>query len=121
MHSLNKLSKESRLTAPASFQRVYKNAKRFRYQGITLLVCTNEFSFSRIGFSIPKKQISRAIDRNRIRRVIKEYFRVNKNKLTVNLDLVFIIYSTLAEYSNLEITQCLETLWEKLQRFYEKA
>lgn len=121
MLKLNNLGKELKLKDPISFQRVYKNATKFSLKGINLLACSNELSYSRIGLSIPKKQIPRAVDRNRIRRVVREYFRLRHKELAVHLDLVVVVYATLLELNNLEITKCLEVLWTKLINFYEKV
>jgi ribonuclease P protein component len=117
----NGFGAEFRLNTQANFQNVYKNAKKFRQGGISILTCQNQLTHSRIGISISKKQIPRAVDRNRIRRVIREYFRVQHKKLAVNIDMVFFAYSALLELNNLEITACLEVLWAKLISFYEKA
>ncbi len=117
----NRLGKELKLRAPSSFQKVYKNAQRFRFKGLNLLVCKNELPYSRIGIVISKKQIPKAVDRNRIRRVVREYFRVNQHELAICFDFIFVVYSELEGVSNLEITKCLEVLWTKLVRFYEKG
>ena len=95
MPDTNKFGKNFRLTTPQSFQRVFQNARRFRHLGISVLAIQNELASSRIGICIPKKQVPRSVDRNRIKRVIREAFRVKKNELSVNLDMVFLVYSAL--------------------------
>lgn len=45
-----------------------------------------EQEFSRLGLAIPKKKVRRAIDRNRIKRLIRENFR--KALITPKADLV---------------------------------
>ena len=35
----------------------------------------------KFGVSVPKKKIKRAVDRNRIKRKIREFYRLNKNDL----------------------------------------
>lgn len=114
----NKFAKETRLRSRENFQQVYKKAKRFRYDGLTALVCKNELTYSRIGISIPKRQIRRAVDRNRIKRVIRENFR-NRQKESSNIDVVFLIHASLLGLSNTEINACLEWLWSKVLKFCE--
>jgi ribonuclease P protein component len=121
VHKKNKLGKESRLSTAESFQQVFKNAKRFKTLGITVLTHRNHLTFSRIGISVPKRQVPRAVDRNKIRRHIRESFRIRKQQLTVNLDIVFLAYSEILEKNNDEIRTCLDFLWEKLNSFYEKV
>ncbi len=117
----NQLGHDDRLHSPKSFQHVYKNARKFRYQGICVLVCVNNVTCSRLGVSISKRQIKRAVDRNRIKRLIRECFRVNKNELGICLDMVFSVYSSLLELNNSEIIACLELLWTKVITFYERG
>ncbi|MBA2653596.1 MAG: ribonuclease P protein component [Gammaproteobacteria bacterium] len=116
-----KLEKDSRLAAAESFQKVYRNGRKFRHHGISVLVCQNELAHSRIGISVAKKQVPRAVDRNRIKRIVRESFRLRRDDLTANLDMVFLIYSTLLELSNHEIQLCLDFLWTKLISFYKKV
>lgn len=115
------LGKESRLSTPEQFRQVYQNARKFRFEGISLLACKNGLNHSRIAISIAKKQVSRAVDRNRIRRVIREYFRVHQKELPTNIDLICMVYSALSELSNFEITTCLEIPWTKLITFYKNV
>lgn len=81
----------------------------------------NDLAHSRIGISVPKKQVPRAIDRNRIKRLIRETFRLRHRDLLIHLDMVFLVYSTIVELSNEEIRACLNFLWEKLLGFYRKV
>lgn len=120
MHKPNKFGRESRLTTPASFRKVFSQAKKFRYDGITLLTCENDLPNSRIGICIPKKQVPRAVDRNRMRRIVREFFRAEQHNLTVNLDIVFLVYSSTLNASNVEIFACLKLVWSKLIGFFEK-
>jgi ribonuclease P protein component len=117
----NKLGKDSRLTTLESFQRVFKNAEKFSQLGIRVLVCKNELKFSRLGITIPKKQVPRAVDRNRIKRIIRESFRLRRHELFHSVDMVFLVYTTLLSLSNKEIRTCLDLLWAKLIVFCKKA
>jgi ribonuclease P protein component len=117
----NTLRKEARLTKTANFQQVFKHAKKFRYQGMSMFVRKNELTWSRLGICIPKKQVPQANQRNRIRRVIREYFRIRKNELITPIDMVFCAYRAVNELNNLEIRACLDFLWQKLIVFYKKV
>lgn len=77
-----------------------------------------------IGVSVSKKHFKKAVDRNRIKRLLREAYRLQKNDL---LDLVkakqlkgfvFFIYTdkTLPEYKIVfdAMTKCLETLKRKI-------
>ena len=106
-------SRELRLLTPEDFQPVFKKATPAVSPHITLLAKKNLKSYSRIGMAIPKKHIKKAVERNRIRRVLREYFRHNHQQLP-DIDLVVVAKSGIAELSNLELTLTMDKLWKKL-------
>ena len=51
-------------------------------------------------FYVPKKLLKKAVDRNKIRRRIKESYRLNKDKFTVDDDKTLVL-SLLYKYENI--------------------
>ena len=79
--------KEERLKSLIKIQKVIREGKVVRFGTIKicwmLITAEQEYSKSSIpqikaGFSVPKKKIKRAVERNQVRRKIKEIFRLNK-------------------------------------------
>lgn len=64
--------------------------------GLDLLSAPNGLDYPRLGMIVPKKIIATAVGRNRIKRVIREVFRLNQAEL-VGLDVVARIRSKSAE------------------------
>ena len=62
---------------------------------------TNDLTQPRLGYTIPKRGTPFAYRRNRIKRVIKEYFRLNSWKLP-NMDYVIILNKDLSDNLLLE-------------------
>ncbi len=83
------LSRAERLRTPAEFRRVY--ARRCTAADDWLLVygCGNELPYIRVGLSVGRKW-GKAWRRNRIKRLYREAFRLNKPDLPTGLDLVLI-------------------------------
>ena len=83
----------------------------------------NEKAGLQVGVSISKRNFKRAVDRNRIKRLLREAYRLQKNELIELLEekkkkgYVFFIYSDkqLPEYSTVfsTMTKCLEILKRK--------
>ncbi len=70
-------SREYRLLKAAEFSRVFSAAQRSsdRYFTVLARVSPATVSSSRLGLAIAKKQLRRSVDRNRIKRLVREYFR----------------------------------------------
>ena len=88
----------------SDFRRVYQKGKSFADRNMVIYTLKNGSNKSRIGISISKK-VGKANVRNRIRRYIKESYRLNiDEKIRPGLDIVFIarINSQNAEYRDIE-------------------
>jgi ribonuclease P protein component len=64
-----------------------KDGRRFRGARFSLYGRPNAVGLARIALVVPKKLVPRAVDRNRIRRIARETFRLRQEQL-VGLDLV---------------------------------
>ena len=70
------LPKESLLTKTWQYNHVYRNGKRLRGKGITLIFIANGNTEDRLGISISGVKL--ATSRNRTKRIIKEFYRSNR-------------------------------------------
>ena len=68
---------------------------------------------SRLGLVVSKKNISKAVERNRVKRVIRESFRKNKT-LIPNLDVVVLIRKGIDVLPNVVISSKMNSLWDAL-------
>ena len=112
-------SREQRLLNAGDFQRVFDNSKiKASTRELLILGATNSLGHSRIGFIIAKKNIRTAVHRNRIRRIIREYFRMHCHELNAqnSVDLVILARKGFDQRSNSEISSIFSSLWDKLVR-----
>ncbi|MGM0552353.1 MAG: ribonuclease P protein component [Pseudomonadota bacterium] len=80
--------RDARLLTGRDYQRVFAEAVRVRGRNLTLLYRVHEVNGSaRLGLAIGKRQVRRAVDRNRIKRIVREAFRQRRSGLPV-VDLV---------------------------------
>jgi ribonuclease P protein component len=67
-------------------------APDLKYSGALFLLIgrANGLAFNRLGVTITKKASPRAVDRNRVKRIVREFFRLNTAAWPQGFDLVFI-------------------------------
>jgi ribonuclease P protein component len=85
-------SKRKRLLRNEDFKAVLQQNRKAGDGLMTLYVAENSFGFSRIGISVGKGY-GNAVARNRLKRLLKEVFRQNQNRIPGSLDYVIIISS----------------------------
>ncbi|PBH43664.1 ribonuclease P protein component [Clostridioides difficile] len=78
------------LKKDSDFRKVYKHGKSFANKYLVIYILKNKSDYSRVGISVSKK-VGKAITRNRVRRLIKEAYRLNiDEKIKPGYDIVFI-------------------------------
>ena len=110
----NGFSKTSRLLKAADYKAVFTNA-RFKVSSrhFLMLAISNDRVNSRLGLVIAKKHVPLAVQRNRLKRLIRNAFRLNSNLLT-SLDLVVLARKDADRLDNKQLTEALLTLWRDL-------
>jgi ribonuclease P protein component len=89
------LSADSRLLRNVGYKHVLC-AEQVSDKQLKIFFSNNTFKDSRLGIIASKKNFSRAVDRNKIKRVIREAFRQHTIK-TSGLDLVVLVKNAYSE------------------------
>jgi ribonuclease P protein component len=77
-----RFSRACRLRSKPEFDRVFKEAQlRVREGPLRALARANAHQSPRLGMVIAKRFANRAVDRNRVKRCIRESFRANRSTL----------------------------------------
>ena len=85
------LASHFRLTSPADFRRVKDKGRTISSTNFTLGVYERrDEDVSRFGIIVPTKVIPRAVDRNRVKRVLSEATRFQLTYLSPGFDCVFL-------------------------------
>lgn len=104
------------LTA-AQYRRVFAEPLRSSNAYFTLLAKSNGEAYSRLGLAIAKKQLRRAVDRNRIKRLVREWFRTHlQGDEAKTFDLVVLTRTAAKQTDNAELYAALHSALAKLQR-----
>jgi ribonuclease P protein component len=106
--------RQVRLTGPAEYQRVFDHCRcKASNRWMTVLATPNDRSTARIGLIISRRTARKAVERNRIKRQIRESFRHWQSRLD-RLDIVVIGRCGIALQSNRVLALSLERIWKRL-------
>ncbi len=120
MTTLCGYSTEVRLRCAADYKGVFDGALFKVHQPHFLFLAKHsELPNSRLGLVVAKKKVRRAHERNRVKRLARESFRLHQHQLGL-LDIVVMPKVGIEAVPNAELYQQLQFAWQKLQRLAKK-
>ncbi|MGK2959669.1 MAG: ribonuclease P protein component [Candidatus Malihini olakiniferum] len=104
--------RELRLLTSCHFTFVFQQPKRAGMPQITILGRPNSLGHPRIGLTVAKKHVKRAHERNRIKRLTRESFRLHQHTLPA-MDFVVVAKKRVADLDNRALMEALKKLWQR--------
>ena len=104
-----------RLTSRRQFKTVYAEGRRASCRIFTVFGLPNSLDRCRLGLTVTRK-VGCAVVRNRIKRVLRDVFRRNRQRLEFPMDLVINGRTALLELPALQIERELLQCYERLSR-----
>lgn len=107
-----------RLLEAKDFKRVFdENTFRSSNQNILVLALDSSSTTSaRLGIVVAKKNVRRAVDRNRIKRLTREYFRQQVAPISYPMDFVVLARQGVGRLDNDGVRGALKGLFDTLLR-----
>jgi len=103
------------LLKPDDYRRVFSDSQRSVEQNFLVLARPNGLENARLGLAISKKSLKRAVDRNRLKRLIRESFRLHQVILK-GLDLVVVNRGADMSKANGHYLDSLSLHWRRLAK-----
>jgi len=109
-------SRQVRLLTAEDFSKVFGKADAKAQTGqILILAHRNDLGFARLGLVVAKKHAKRAVDRNEIKRIVRESFRYNQSGLE-NFDCVVLSRPGAKDLDKVQLRHMIDKLWTRLRQ-----
>lgn len=112
------MNKKYRLRKNRDFQYTYKKGRSLGHPLLVLIFRKTNQSVSRIGFSITKKY-GKAVQRNRIKRRLREIIRARINQVKQGYDIVFAVRKEAKEVRYRDLDDAVHTLLKRAKLYRE--
>jgi ribonuclease P protein component len=104
--------KTRRLLTRGEYDHVFKHAIKLKNHDFTLLFCKNNLEKARLGLVLSKKTINKAHDRNYVKRLLRESFRLHGDLPPV--DVIVLARPAINQSKPCRIKLNLDKLWNTL-------
>ena len=105
--------RRARLLKPAEFKTAFERGKRIHERSLTAVAAVNAVGHARLGLAVSKKAVALSVERNRIKRQIRESFRLHQQRLPAT-DLVILVKPGSRTLQSPQLRQSLERLWNRI-------
>nr|WP_267964161.1 ribonuclease P protein component [Halomonas sp. MCCC 1A11057] len=113
--------KQLRLLTAGDYRYVFDHATfKVHGKGLMALACPNGLDHPRLGLVISKKNVRRAVDRNRLKRLTRESIRLQQCSLPA-VDIVLLARRGASELDKATLHRQLFGMWRRLERDARKA
>lgn len=115
-----RFSKQQRLLLPQEFKAVFDhNTLKASHPSLLLLAKIQINGSARLGLVITKKHVRLAVQRNRVKRLLRESFRHHQQAL-FGLDIVALARPGLGKLDNTQMKALFDTQWQRLLKQKKK-
>lgn len=110
-----RFTRQQRLLCASDYKSVFDDATfRVSHKYFLLLARPNSAALSRLGLVVAKKNLRRSVDRNRIKRVARNTFRISPAIQQLKLDIIFLTRRGVDELSVEMQNRVLQEGWQQL-------
>ena len=108
-----RFSRTSRLVSKHDFKFVFDKPRKAYSKHLQVLYRPNTLSHARLGIVISKLKARLSVDRNRVRRVVRESFRQHQSTLG-GVDVVVMLKSVLDKLDGKLLRDEIDNLWHSI-------
>jgi len=111
--------KSHRLLKPSDYSKVFDDvALKVPHRNFLILATPNQLGHARVGLIFSKKNLRLAVQRNRIKRQVRETFR--RQQGLPDLDIIVLGRQGLNHLDNTVVEEALNDLWRRVKKKYRQ-
>jgi len=112
--------KSHRLLKPSDYSKVFDDvALKVPHRNFLILATPNDRGHARIGLIFSKKNLRLAVQRNRIKRQVRETFRLQQD--LPSLDIIVLGRQGLSQLDNSAVRSSLNDLWRRVKKKHRQV
>jgi ribonuclease P protein component len=112
--------RQLRLLTAGEYRRVFDQASyKIHGKGLLALASDNSLGYPRVGLVFSKKNVRRAVDRNRLKRLVRESIRLQQHRLPA-VDIVVLARRGVNDLDNETLHRQLYGMWRRLEKDVRK-
>ena len=107
------LKKDDRILKRSEFIEITRSGRKVQNDCFIALFKSSRHDDSRLGITVTRK-VAKAARRNKIKRLVREYFRLNRRQLNQNWDINIVAKKKAADLSAEKVYLSLQDLFEQI-------
>ena len=111
-------AKDDRLLKRSDFLQLSKSGKRLQNRFFIAFIHKNDLNRCRLGITVTRK-VGKAVRRNRIKRIAREYFRQNRHIFRDHWDISLIAKRESVDISNKALFSALENIFVRIASYQQ--
>jgi ribonuclease P protein component len=111
-----RLTKADRILKRREFIALSQSGRRIQNEHFIAIFSPNQLGRSRIGITVTKK-VGTAVKRNRIKRLVREHFRLNRHYLSGHWDINVIAKRQAVDFSSEKVFRSLADIVERISNY----
>jgi ribonuclease P protein component len=109
-------TKADRILKRHEFVALAKSGRRIQNENFIAVFAPSRDERSRLGVTVTKK-VGKAVKRNRIKRLVREFFRLNRQFISGAWDINIIAKNQIADISSEQAYRALQNIFNRISRY----